>query len=107
MVRTLIFDCDGVLADTERYGHLPAFNQTFREFGIPVEWSVEEYGVKLLIAGGKERMGSLWTPEFVKANGLPEDPEGKAILDGIMVDKFIVRAFLGPAIRRVSAAGRT
>ena len=29
----LIFDCDGVLADTERYGHLPAFNQTFAEFG--------------------------------------------------------------------------
>ncbi len=25
-VKTLIFDCDGVLADTERYGHLPAFN---------------------------------------------------------------------------------
>ena len=25
----LIFDCDGVLADTERYGHLPAFNQMF------------------------------------------------------------------------------
>ena len=31
----LIFDCDGVLADTERDGHLPAFNQTFREFGLP------------------------------------------------------------------------
>ena len=75
---TLIFDCDGVLADTERYGHLPAFNQTFRELGLPVEWSVEEFGVKLLIAGGKERMASLWTPEFVRANGLPEDPEGKA-----------------------------
>ncbi len=36
LVSTLIFDCDGVLADTERYGHLPAFNQTFREFGLPV-----------------------------------------------------------------------
>ena len=35
----LVFDCDGVLADTEKYGHLPAFNQTFREFGL----SVEEY----------------------------------------------------------------
>ena len=35
----LIFDCDGVLADTERYGHLPAFNQTFAEFGVPVQWS--------------------------------------------------------------------
>ena len=43
----LIFDCDGVLADTERYGHLPAFNQTFREFNLPVQWSEEEYGVKL------------------------------------------------------------
>ena len=28
-VPALIFDCDGVLADTERHGHLPAFNQTF------------------------------------------------------------------------------
>ena len=32
---TIIFDCDGVLADTERYGHLPVFNETFREFGLP------------------------------------------------------------------------
>ncbi len=75
---TLIFDCDGVLADTERYGHLPAFNQTFREFGLPIEWSEEEYGRKLLIAGGKERMASVLTPEFVTANGLPEDAEGQA-----------------------------
>ena len=33
--RALIFDCDGVLADTERFGHLPAFNQMFAEFGAP------------------------------------------------------------------------
>ena len=71
----LIFDCDGVLADTERYGHLPAFNQTFREFNLPVQWSEEEYGVKLKIAGGKERMASLLTPEFVKQVNLPSDPE--------------------------------
>ena len=31
----LIFDCDGVLADTERDGHLPAFNQTFADAGVP------------------------------------------------------------------------
>ncbi len=74
----LVFDCDGVLADTERYGHLPAFNQTFREFGIPVQWSEEEYGRKLLIGGGKERMASELTPEFVRANGLPDDPEALA-----------------------------
>lgn len=74
----LIFDCDGVLADTERYGHLPAFNQTFEEFGLPVRWSEEEYGVALGIGGGKERMRSLLTPEFVERAGLPTDDEGQA-----------------------------
>lgn len=77
---TLIFDCDGVLADTERDGHRVAFNETFREFGLPVVWSEEEYAVKLQIAGGKERMASLLTPEFVRANGLPEDADGQTAL---------------------------
>ena len=72
---TLIFDCDGVLADTERYGHLPSFNQTFEEFGLPFRWSEEEYGRKLAIGGGKERMTSELTPDVVRAAGLPEDPE--------------------------------
>jgi HAD superfamily hydrolase (TIGR01509 family) len=77
----LIFDCDGVLADTERTGHLPAFNQTFREFGVPVHWSDADYAEKVKIGGGKERMASLLTPEFVAANGLPTDADGqKAML---------------------------
>ncbi len=72
-----MFDCDGVLADTERYGHLPAFNQTFEEFGLPVRWSVADYGAKLRIGGGKERMASLLTPEFVAKAGLPADAGGQ------------------------------
>jgi dihydroxyacetone kinase phosphoprotein-dependent L subunit len=75
--RALILDCDGVLADTERYGHLVAFNQTFAEFGLPVRWSVADYKEKLLIGGGKERMASLLTPEFVAAAGLPADAAGQ------------------------------
>jgi HAD superfamily hydrolase (TIGR01509 family) len=74
----LIFDCDGVLADTERDGHRPAFNQTFEEFGLPAQWSVEAYGEALRIGGGKERMRSLLTPEFVAQAGLPGDAEGQA-----------------------------
>ncbi len=74
----LIFDCDGVLADTERYGHLPAFNRTFEEFALPVQWSEEEYGRRLKIGGGKERIASVLTPEFVRQAGLPEDPEAQA-----------------------------
>jgi HAD superfamily hydrolase (TIGR01509 family) len=77
-VPALIFDCDGVLADTERYGHLPAFNDTFAEFGLPVSWSDAEYAQKVLIGGGKERMASLLTPEFLSANNLPTDDAGKA-----------------------------
>ena len=75
---TLIFDCDGVLADTERYGHLPSFNQTFEAFGLPFRWSAEEYGRKLSIGGGKERMASMLTPDVIAAAGLPEDPEALA-----------------------------
>lgn len=74
---TLIFDCDGVLADTERFGHLPAFNRTFEEEGVPVRWSEEEYAEKVKIGGGKERMASLLTDAFVREHGLPADPEGQ------------------------------
>ena len=73
----VVLDCDGVLADTERYGHLAAFNQTFAEFGLPVRWGVAEYREKVRIGGGKERMASLLTPEFVAAAGLPADPGGQ------------------------------
>jgi len=54
--RALILDCDGVLADTERDGHLVAFNQTFEELGFPFRWSEDEYAVLLKIGGGKERL---------------------------------------------------
>jgi len=69
----LIFDCDGVLADTELDGHLPAFNATFAHFGLPVQWDVETYAEKVKIGGGKERMATLLTPEFVREAGLPDD----------------------------------
>jgi len=55
-MKALIFDCDGVLVDTERDGHRVAFNRTFAKMGYDVEWSVEVYGELLNISGGKERM---------------------------------------------------
>lgn len=74
---TLIVDCDGTLADTERYGHLPAFNETFSELGLGVHWSVDDYAEKLRIGGGKERMASLLTPDFARAHGIPDDDDGR------------------------------
>ena len=79
MVNALIFDCDGVLADTERDGHRVAFNQAFAELGLPIAWSEDGYREKLRIAGGKERMASELTPGFVRAHDLPEDPDRCAV----------------------------
>ncbi len=55
-MKALIFDCDGVLVDTERDGHRVAFNRTFSEFGLDTFWDVERYRKLLKVAGGKERM---------------------------------------------------
>ena len=74
----LVFDCDGVLADTERHGHLPAFNATFEHFGLPVRWSEDDYAEKLRIGGGKERMASLFVdPGFVEKAGVPDDEDAR------------------------------
>lgn len=55
-----MFDCDGVLADTERDGHRRAFNLAFADRGIDEEWTEERYGVLLAVGGGKERMTAHW-----------------------------------------------
>lgn len=56
MLKALIFDVDGTLADTERDGHRPAFNAAFREFGLDWEWDASLYGKLLEVTGGKERI---------------------------------------------------
>ncbi len=56
MLKALLFDVDGTLADTERDGHRPAFNAAFREFGLDWDWDVPLYGQLLAVTGGKERM---------------------------------------------------
>jgi len=59
-LEAILFDCDGVLADTERDGHRPAFNRAFKLNGIVEEWGVERYGKLLETGGGKERMTAHW-----------------------------------------------
>ncbi|MFM1827122.1 MAG: hypothetical protein RLY67_503 [Pseudomonadota bacterium] len=54
--RALLFDVDGTLAETEGEGHLPSFNEAFRQLGIDWDWSCADYGRLLRVAGGLERM---------------------------------------------------
>lgn len=55
-LRAVIFDVDGTLAETERDGHRRAFNDAFREFALPYQWSVSEYGRLLRVTGGRRRL---------------------------------------------------
>lgn len=59
MLKALIFDVDGTLADTEGL-HLEAFNHAFDQEGLGWHWSVDEYTRLLDISGGKERMLHHW-----------------------------------------------
>lgn len=70
-LEAILFDCDGVLADTERDGHRPAFNQAFAENDLDLEWDVERYGVLLETGGGKERMTAHWN-EVGWPDSIPE-----------------------------------
>ena len=74
-LKALIFDVDGTLAETERDGHRPAFNQAFADAGLDWNWSVEEYGQLLDVSGGKERIRAFVQqsqPNFVLPEGFAD-----------------------------------
>ena len=71
MLRALIFDVDGTLADTES-AHRAAFNQAFAELGLGWEWDEALYTELLNISGGKERILHYWRlahPDIKTLNG--------------------------------------
>ncbi|MEL6940713.1 MAG: HAD family hydrolase, partial [Cyanobacteria bacterium J06598_1] len=74
-LKALIFDVDGTLAETERDGHRPAFNQAFLDAGLDWNWSEEVYGQLLEVSGGKERIRAFVQqskPNFVLPEGFED-----------------------------------
>ncbi|MCW5635249.1 MAG: HAD-IA family hydrolase [Rubrivivax sp.] len=56
MLKALLWDVDGTLAETERDGHRVAFNHAFAALGLPWRWDEARYGELLRITGGRERL---------------------------------------------------
>ena len=74
MLKALIFDVDGTLADTERFGHRVAFNLAFAEAGLHWHWDENLYGDLLAVAGGKQRIAhfiACYQPEIPATTDLP------------------------------------
>lgn len=107
-LQALLFDCDGVLVDTECDGHRVAFNKAFAAIGLTVVWSVERYGELLHTAGGKERMRR----HFTETGWPVEEAQQDAFIKGLhrlktdMFMKLIAEGQLPlrPGIARIMAA---
>jgi beta-phosphoglucomutase-like phosphatase (HAD superfamily) len=71
MLKALIFDVDGTLADTEAV-HLRAFNQAFEQEDMGWHWTLAHYTELLAVSGGKERMLHHWrqvNPDLKELDG--------------------------------------
>jgi HAD superfamily hydrolase (TIGR01509 family) len=103
-MKALIFDCDGVLVDTERDGHRVAFNRAFADAELGVEWDVPLYGELLKVAGGKERM-----THYFAQHGWPPGHSADTLIPGLHKRKTAIftdliatgRLPLRPGIARI------
>ena len=111
MLRALIWDVDGTLAETEHDGHRVAFNQAFAEDGLDWHWDEALYRDLLATTGGKERMRAWWQRVDPAAAAAPDAAARiarlharKTALYGDLVAQGVVQ--LRPGVARLLHAAR-
>jgi HAD superfamily hydrolase (TIGR01509 family) len=111
MLRALVWDVDGTLAETEEQGHRVAFNQAFAEQGLPWQWDAERYRGLLAVTGGKERLLHAWRQADPAAAAVPGLTERIARLHARKTDIYLALLAAGavrlrPGVQRVLQQAR-
>lgn len=108
MLRALIFDVDGTLAETEEL-HRRAFNDAFAQAGLGWHWTQGDYHALLKTTGGKERIA-----RFVAEQGQVMAPAQVAALHAAKTARYValmaqgqiaLRPGIGDLIAQAQAAG--
>jgi HAD superfamily hydrolase (TIGR01509 family) len=76
VLKALIWDVDGTLAETERDGHRVAFNEAFAAEGLAFRWDEARYGELLRTTGGFERLMA----DFASRADVPRDVPAREAL---------------------------
>ncbi|GLS42989.1 HAD-IA family hydrolase [Methylobacterium brachythecii] len=111
MLKGLIFDVDGTLAETEDL-HRQAFNRAFTQLGLDWQWSPEVYAELLKVMGGKERLLHYIAQAHPEDNGalaarMPEIHHLKTRIYGELIETghLALRPGIGRLIAEARAAG--
>lgn len=107
----LILDVDGTLAETERDGHRPAFNEAFAAAGLDWHWDVDRYRDLLAVTGGKERIRAYAEVEDPEYLARPDAGERIAALHADKTRRYVERVAAGaiplrPGVARLVAEAR-
>jgi HAD superfamily hydrolase (TIGR01509 family) len=83
-LKAVIFDVDGTIAETERDGHLIAFNSAFNSLGLGWQWDEGLYAKLLKVTGGKERLAHFITHH---SPPMPTGPSREELISAVHAKK--------------------
>lgn len=110
MLRGLIWDVDGTLAETEE-AHRKAFNLAFAEAGLDWHWDRQTYARLLAVSGGKERIahfqGSAAQKVVLDAGGIASLHDRKTLLYAELISsgRIQLRPGVGRLLEEAAQAG--
>ncbi len=102
-LKMVIWDVDGTIADTERYGHLPACNEAMRRLGLDIEWSWAEFREMIpTIPGNANRLRHVLTQKGYGEAEIKDYVERFTPLKKeLYIERYLGEVRLRPGVRRL------